>query len=270
MTRIAVIGGGQMGEALVAGMINGGLPARNIIVCENNAERAAELSERYDILTTDIEDAVESSDYVFVAVKPKDVKTVLAVLADATGALENEVVVVSIAAGIPTVYYENQLSAGSPVIRVMPNTPMLVGEGVCAVSAGRYARPEHVEQVRGLLGSVGTVLEVPETDMDIVTAISGSGPAYFFLMVEAMIDAGVAMGLTRPVAAELAIGTIAGSAKMLQESGKTPAQLREAVTSPGGTTAAGLRAFEDGGFRSTICEVLDAVAEKSKEMHPKM
>ena len=117
---------------------------------------------------------------------------------------------------------------------------------------------------------MGTVLEVPETDMDIVTAISGSGPAYFFLMVEAMIDAGVAMGLTRPVAAELAIGTIAGSAKMLQESGKTPAQLREAVTSPGGTTAAGLRAFEDGGFRSTIYEVLDAVAEKSKEMHPKM
>lgn len=255
-----------MGEALLAGIIKGGVAAHNILVCETNEQRAADLADRFGVLTTSIEDAAENSDYVFVAVKPKDVKAVVDVLAEATSTLENEIVVVSIAAGIPTSFYESQLSAGSPVIRVMPNTPMLVGEGVCAVSAGRYARHEQVEAICAMLGAVGTVLEVPEHDMDMVTAISGSGPAYFFLMVEALVDAGVAMGLTRPVASKLAIGTLAGSAKMLQESGKTPAQLRESVTSPGGTTAAGLRAFEDGGFRSTIYEVVEAAAEKSREM----
>ena len=176
-----------MGEALIAGTIKGGLAPENIIVCENNAERAFELTKRYDILAAEIDEAVESADYVFIAVRPKDVKAVLQGLSEVAPNLDNELVVVSIAAGIPTAFYENQLSAGAPVVRVMPNTPMLVGEGVCAVSAGRYARPEHMEEVCRLLGEVGTVLEVPEADMDTVTALSGSGPAYFFLMVEAMV-----------------------------------------------------------------------------------
>lgn len=270
MTRIAVIGGGQMGEALIAGTIKGGLAPENIIVCENNAERAFELTKRYDILAAEIDEAVESADYVFIAVRPKDVKAVLQGLSEVAPNLDNELVVISIAAGIPTAFYENQLSAGAPVVRVMPNTPMLVGEGVCAVSAGRYARPEHMEEVCRLLGEVGTVLEVPEADMDTVTALSGSGPAYFFLMVEAMVEAGVSMGLTRQVATQLTVGTISGSAKMLQDSGKSATQLREAVTSPGGTTAAGLRAFEDGGFRSTVYNVLEAAAKKSEQLRPKM
>lgn len=269
MTRIAVIGGGQMGEALLAGIIKSGVDPRNLVVAENNAERGVELRERYGVLVTDVPNAAETSDYVFVAVKPKDVPSVVKTISEVTTNLEKEVVLVSIAAGVPTNFYENLLSAGSPVIRVMPNTPMLVSAGVCAVSAGRYAQPEQVETVCELLGSMGMVLQVAESDMDLVTAVSGSGPAYFFLMVEAMVEAAVGLGLTRPVATELAIGTIAGSAKMLQETGKMPVELRQSVTSPGGTTAAALRAFEDGGLRATVFDAMEACAQKSAELRPK-
>lgn len=269
MTRIAVIGGGQMGEALLAGIIKSGVEPRDIVVAENNGERAQEIRDRYGVLVTDVADAAESSDYVFIAVKPKDVPAVVKPISDVTTNLEKEVVLVSIAAGVPTTFYENLLSAGSPVIRVMPNTPMLVSAGVCAVSAGRYAQPEQVKMVSELLAATGTVIEVSENDMDLVTAVSGSGPAYFFLMVEAMIEAAVGLGMTRPTAAKLTIGTIAGSAKMLEETGNTPVELRESVTSPGGTTAAALRTFEDGGLRSMVYDAMEACAEKSAELRPK-
>ncbi len=269
MTRIAVIGGGQMGEALLAGIIKSGVEPRNIVVAENNSERAEEIGNRYGVLVTDVANAAESSDYVFIAVKPKDVPTVVKPISDVTTNLEKEVVLVSIAAGVPTSFYENLLSAGSPVIRVMPNTPMLVSAGVCAVSAGRYTQPEQLETVSELLAATGTVIEVPESDMDLVTAVSGSGPAYFFLMVESMIEAAVGLGMARQTAAKLAIGTITGSSKMLAETGKSPTELRESVTSPGGTTAAALRAFEDGGFRSVVYDAMEACAEKSAELRPK-
>ncbi|MDI9919185.1 pyrroline-5-carboxylate reductase, partial [Rhodococcus sp. IEGM 1379] len=183
---------------------------------------------------------------------------------DLDGDLEQ--LIVSLAAGIPTGFYETRLPAGFPVVRVMPNTPMLVGEGVSVLAPGRHVKAEHLELVRGILGSVGKVVTVPESQIDAVTAVSGSGPAYFFLVAEAMIDAGVGLGLTRAVATELVVQTMVGSAAMLDRTGDSAAELRAAVTSPGGTTAAAVRQLEAGGLRTAFFEALDAAKTRSAAM----
>lgn len=263
MTRIAVIGGGRIGEALISGLLKAGRAARDLVVAESFPARAAELAERYAIRVTTVADAAEGADVVVIAVKPGDVDPVVAQLAAGDLDGDREQLIVTLVAGLPTWRYENKLPAGVPVVRVMPNTPMLVGEGVSAIAAGRFAKAEHLETVRELLGSVGKVVTVTEAQIDAVTAVSGSGPAYFFLVAEAMVDAGVSLGLTRATASELVVQTMVGSAAMLAESGESATELRAAVTSPGGTTAAAVRELERGGLRTAFYDALTAAKVKS-------
>ena len=263
MTRIAVVGGGRIGEALIAGLREAGTPGSDIVVIEAVQARADELAKKYSILPTTLDIGCEGADVIAIAVKPQDVPAVTERIGEAISDSVHESIVVSLAAGVSTESLENKLSAGSPVVRVMPNTAMLVGQGVSAVCKGRFARDEHVEQVKTLMESVGVVVVVTEAQMDAVTAVSGSGPAYFFLLTEAMIDAGVEQGLPRDVATTLATGTAHGAGAMLAAGGDGPGQLRYNVCSPGGTTAAAIRALEAGGLRATVADAMEAAATKS-------
>ncbi|GAA1479622.1 pyrroline-5-carboxylate reductase [Gordonia sinesedis] len=262
--RIAIVGGGKIGEALLAGLIGAGKPTKDLVVAEKNAQRASELAEEYGVLVTDIENAVEGAQYVFLAVKPDDIDQVLRALASADDNAESERVTVSLIAGLPLARYEKTLQAGSPVIRVMPNTPLLVNEAMSAVAAGRHVDDAQLAAVVELLRTVGKVMVVPEKQMDAVTAVAGSGPAYVFLMAEAMIDAGVALGLTRAQASEMAVQTIRGAGILMSDSGLSPVDLRAAVTSPGGTTAAAIRELEAGGLRPAFYAATDAAATVSR------
>lgn len=266
MTRIAVVGGGRIGEALIAGLREAGTPPSDLVVVEAVEARATELAKKYSILATSLDIGCEGADVIVVAVKPGDVPAVVDRIGQAISDSVHESIVVSLAAGVPTQVLENKLSAGSPVVRVMPNTAMLVGQGVSALSKGRFARDEHVAQVVTIMESVGAVVVVNESQMDAVTAVSGSGPAYFFLLTEAMVDAGVELGLPRDVALTLATGTALGAGAMLTGGGEGPAELRYNVSSPGGTTAAAIRRLEAGGFRSTVADAVEAAATKSLAM----
>lgn len=266
MTRIAVVGGGRIGEALIAGLRKSGTEPSDIVVIEAVESRAAELAKKYCILSTSLDIGCEGADVIVVAVKPGDVPAVVDRIGDAISDSVHESIVVSLAAGVPTSVLENKLSAGSPVVRVMPNTAMLVGQGVSAACKGRYARDEHLEQVVRIMESVGAVVVVEESKMDAVTAVSGSGPAYFFLLAEAMVDSAVEQGLPRDVALRLAAGTAMGAGAMLTAGGDGPADLRAAVCSPGGTTAAAIRRLEAGGFRSAVADAVEASATRSMEL----
>lgn len=282
VARIAIIGGGNIGEALLAGLLRSGRQVKDLVVAEAYPARAAQLADKYSVRVTDVADAAENAAYVIVAVKPDAVEGVVEALAAAAAGADSssvEQVVVSVAAGVPTSFYEAKLPAGAPVVRVMPNTPMLVGAGVTALSRGRFANEAQLAEVAEIFSAVGAVLTVPEKQMDAVTAVSGSGPAYFFLMVEAVVDAGVAAGLPRTVATELAAQTMAGSAAMLlnriTESGTgsavapldtSAAELRASVTSPGGTTAAGLRELERGGLRAAVASAVEAAKTRSEQL----
>lgn len=278
MPRIAIIGGGSIGEALLSGLLRAGRQVKDLSVAEKFPERAQYLADTYSVLVTSVADAAENATYVIVAVKPADVEAAIGEIAEAVGKAEDnsaEQVVVSVAAGVSTSFYESKLPAGAPVIRVMPNAPMVVGGGVSALSRGRYATEAQLKDVAAIFDTVGGVITVPETQLDAVTAVSGSGPAYFFLMVEALIDAGVAQGLPRGVATDLVAQTMAGSAAMLLDRldsapdaalDTTAAQLRAIVTSPGGTTAAGLRELERGGLRSAVADAVAAAKTRSEQL----
>jgi pyrroline-5-carboxylate reductase len=285
MARIAIIGGGSMGEALLAGMLRAGRQVKDLVVAEKYPDRAKYLAEKYSVLVTSVGDAVDTATYVIVAVKPFDVEGLVAEIADAAanaGTDTAEKVFVTVAAGVTAAFYENKLPAGSPVVRVMPNAPVVVGGGVSALAPGRFATAGHLKEVSSIFDAVGGVLTVPESQLDAVTAVSGSGPAYFFLMVEALVDAGVAAGLPRSVSTDLVVQTMAGSAAMLlerldeaQPSGDvalgtaidtTAAQLRATVTSPGGTTAAGLRELERGGLRAAVASAVEAAKTRSEQL----
>ncbi|MCV7221650.1 pyrroline-5-carboxylate reductase [Mycolicibacterium elephantis] len=285
MARIAIVGGGGMGEALLAGLLRAGRQVKDLVVAEKDPDRAKYLAEKHSVLVTTVADAVDTATYVIVAVKPFDVEGLVAEIAEAAAQAESdtaEQVFVTIAAGVTTAFFENKLPAGAPVIRVMPNAPVVVGGGVSALAPGRFATPEHLKEVSAIFDAVGGVLTVPESQLDAVTALSGSGPAYFFLMVEAMVDAGVNAGLSRSVATELVAQTMAGSAAMLldrldqtQKSGDagarpamdtSAAELRATVTSPGGTTAAGLRELEKGGLRAAVASAVDAAKTRSEQL----
>jgi pyrroline-5-carboxylate reductase len=285
MARIAIIGGGSMGEALLSGLLRAGRQVKDLVVAEKHPDRVKYLSETYSVLVTTVADAVDTATYVIVAVKPADVETVIGDIAEAAAKAESdaaEQVFVTVAAGVTTAFYENKLPAGSPVIRVMPNAPVVVGGGVSALARGRFATPDQLKAVSAIFDAVGGVLSVPESQLDAVTAVSGSGPAYFFLMVEALVDAGVAAGLSRSVATDLVVQTMAGSAAMLLERldeaqpagdaamgtamDTTAAQLRATVTSPGGTTAAGLRELERGGLRTAVTEAVLAAKKRSEQL----
>jgi pyrroline-5-carboxylate reductase len=285
MARIAIIGGGHIGEALLSGLLRAGRQTKDLVVAEKDPARAKELAEKYSIQVSSVRDAAENAGYVIVAVKPSDVEGVVGQLAEAVSGADNdsvEQVFVTVAAGVTTAYYQSKLPAGAPVIRVMPNAPMVVGGGVSAVAAGSFSTAEQLKDVVSIFDAVGGVLTVPEAQLDAVTALSGSGPAYFFLMVEALIDAGVAEGLSRSVATDLVSQTMAGSAAMLLESldrqqaegaaalgagiDTSPAQLRATVTSPGGTTAAGLRELERGGLRAAVANAVAAAKTRSEQL----
>jgi pyrroline-5-carboxylate reductase len=285
VARIAIIGGGSIGEALLSGLLRAGRQTKDLAVSEKDPARAKYLSETYSVLLTSPSDAAENAAYVIVAVKPADVEYVVAEIAEAVARADNgsdEQVIVSVAAGVSTGFFESKLPAGSPVIRVMPNAPMVVGGGVSALSRGSFATAEQLKDVSSIFAAVGGVLVVPESQLDAVTAVSGSGPAYFFLMAEALVDAGVAAGLSRQVATELVSQTMAGSAAMLLDRlddqpsvgdaskgigmDTSPAQLRATVTSPGGTTAAGLRELERGGLRAAVTEAVFAAKTRSEQL----
>ncbi|WP_457148529.1 pyrroline-5-carboxylate reductase [Mycobacterium sp. URHB0021] len=285
MARIAIVGGGSIGEALLSGLLRAGRHVKDMVVAEKDPARAKYLSDKYSVLVTTVADAVDSATYIIVAVKPADVEAIVSGIADAAAKAESdaaEQVFVTVAAGVNTAYYENKLPAGAPVIRVMPNAPVVVGGGVSALSSGRFATAEHLKEVSAIFDAVGGVLTVPESQLDAVTAVSGSGPAYFFLLVEALVDAGVAAGLSRSVATDLVVQTMAGSAAMLLERldeaqpagdvamgtaiDTTAAQLRATVTSPGGTTAAGLRELERGGLRAAVANAVEAAKKRSEQL----
>lgn len=283
MSRIAIVGLGNMGEALLSGLLRSGRQVKDLVVVEHVPERVDYLTETYAVQVAAVPDAVETADIVILAVKPRDVDAVMTQIAETATASEHsaEQVLVSVAAGVSTGYLEAKLPAGSPVVRVMPNTPSFVGAGVSVLSAGRFATAEQLDEAAALFRSVGSVLTVPEEQMDAVTAISGSGPAYFFLMIEALVDAGVAAGLTRAVATDLAVQTMAGSAEMLLDRlerantgagaatrggmDATPVELRAMVTSPGGTTAAALRELERGGLRAVVDAAVQAAKTHSEQ-----
>ena len=275
MARIAIIGGGSIGEALLSGLLRAGRQVKDLVVAERMPERAKYLAGTYSVLVTSMADAVENATFVVVAVKPADVESVVGELARAAAAAEAdsaEQVFVTVAAGITITYFESKLPAGTPVVRAMPNAAALVGAGVTALAKGRFVSPAQLEEVSALFDSVGAVLTVPESQMDAVTALSGSGPAYFFLMVEALVDAGVAAGLNREVATDLTAQTMAGSAAMLLErmgsdrADAAAAQLRATVTSPGGTTAAALRELERGGLRAAVDAAVQAAKTRSEQL----
>ena len=260
---LAILGGGKIGEALLSGLLRGNRTASDIVVAEKHSERREFLAKTYGVRVTDPVAAVTSAQTLVVAVKPQDID---ALLREIAGAVGQQHLVVSVAAGVTTARIEAQLADGVPVVRCMPNTPALVDQAMTAISAGSHASDEHMAVADSLLACVGRVVQVPESQLDAVTALSGSGPAYFFYLVEAMIDAGILLGLPRTLAAELIVQTAIGSAVMLRDSGEHPVQLREAVTSPGGTTIAAIRELEIHGVRAALLAAIEAAAARSREL----
>jgi pyrroline-5-carboxylate reductase len=267
--RLVVVGGGRMGEALVSGLLAAGWAQPDeVVVAEKVEDRRRELegegglAERHRGLT--IVDAPVPAAGAVLAVKPDDVQAACGDLA-ATGVRR----VLSIAAGVPLARLEEWLGGygtGLAVIRAMPNTPALVGAGAAAIAPGPEAGEADLVWAEEILSAVGTVARVPEALLDAVTGLSGSGPGYVFLVAEALIEAGVLVGLPRPVSRQLAVQTLLGSARLLAESSDSAETLRAAVTSPGGTTAAGLRALEAGGVRSAILEAVVAATDRSRQL----
>ena len=267
MTKIAVIGGGKIGEALISGLVNGGVSAKDVHVSNRRPERGRELTDEYGIIDfTDNRQAIDGVDVVFLCVKPKDTVAVLAELSDAIDNNAEDTTVISMAAGVPLKSLEDVVSAGTPVVRVMPNTPMLVGRGMCAVAGGRFVSGDQLDQVSELLDTVGDVVVVEENQMDAVTAMSGSSPAYLFLVAEAMIDGGVNLGLPRELASQLAVSTLTGAAHMMLEGDLGPSELRANVCSPGGTTIAAVRTLEENGIRAAFYRATQVCAQRSAEI----
>ncbi|HZJ26158.1 MAG TPA: pyrroline-5-carboxylate reductase [Acidimicrobiia bacterium] len=262
--RVALLGGGRMGEALARGWCASGYEPADLVVAEVDPERRRELVAVLDGVRVVPSPAwaVADAGTVVVAVKPGDVA---AVLEAAASSLAADALVISIAAGVTLAALEAS-APGRPIVRAMPNTPAVVGRGAAAIAGNAAATDADLDRAQALLESVGTVVQVPERLLDAVTGLSGSGPAYVFLVAEAMIDAGVLVGLPRPAARELVVQTLLGAATLLAESGESPESLRAGVTSPGGTTAAGLMVLEDRGLRAALMEAVAAAAARSAEL----
>lgn len=260
---VAIIGAGVMGETLLSGLLRAGHDPADLVVAEKRPDRAEELRERYHVeVVADLVEAAQSETVVLV-VKPQDMSDVLTEIAPS---MRPGQLVISLAAGITTAFIEQHLDEGVAVVRVMPNTPALVDEGMAAISPGTHCDPGHLDLAEKLLASTGRVLRVPEKQQDAVTAISGSGPAYLFFVVESMIEAGVHLGLPRSTATDLVVQTVVGSAKLLRETGDHPTVLRERVTSPGGTTAAAIRKLEDHKVRAAFITAMEAARDRSSEL----
>ncbi|MDQ3382557.1 MAG: pyrroline-5-carboxylate reductase [Actinomycetota bacterium] len=263
MTTVAILGAGVMGGTLLSALIRAGQDPKALVLSDKLLDRAQEVSARHGVRAMDPADAAAAADVVVLAVKPQDMADLLAQIHQAIG---EDTLVISIAAGISTEYLEDRLPSGTGVVRVMPNTPALVDEAMSAASPGRHCTAEHVAQAEQLLGSFGKVITLDERHQDAVTAISGSGPAYIFYVVEAMIEAGVLLGLPRSTATELVVQTLYGAATMIRQTGQHPTVLREQVSSPGGTSVAALRALEDHRVRAAFLTAIEAAARRSKEL----
>ena len=257
--RLLIVGGGRMGEALLAGLGAAGWPAADLAVVEPDAGRRETLDAGFP--GTESHASPVAAEGVVIAVKPQQVETACQQVS-AAGCRR----VLSIAAGVPTTRLEAHLAAGTPVVRAMPNTPAQVGAGAAAIAPGVAATDDDLDWAESVLGSVGLVVRVDEPMLDAVTGLSGSGPAYVFRLTEALTEAGVAAGLPEDVAARLARQTVVGAGRLLEGSEESPAALREAVTSPGGTTAAGLQALADRGFEEAVSAAVQAATARSKEL----
>ena len=263
--KIAVLGAGQIGEALISGLLSSGWRTPvELAASTRREERAAELRERHGIeVTLSNADAAAGAALVVIAVKPQDIE---ALLGEIGPLIQPEQTVLSIAAAIPTTTIERQLGSGVPVVRAMPNTPAVVHEGMAAVCAGAHAAEEHLTLAEEALRHLGAVVRVSEPYMDAVTAVSGSGPAYFALLAEAMIEAGILLGLSREVSTQLVVQTMLGTAKQLRDQKMHPVELREMVTSPGGTTIAAIRELEQAGVRAAFLNAIQAAMDRSREL----
>ena len=262
-SKVAVIGAGVMGEALIAALISSGVNPDRITISEKREERAQELVAKYAIKVAPVSANVADADALLLVVKPQDMATVLE---DVKGSINPKAVVITFAAGKTISFISNGLGTSNPVVRVMPNTPTLVGKGMAAASMGAGVTDAQREFVMGFLAATGTVIEVSEDLQDAVTATSGSGPAYFFAFVEAMVAGAKELGLSEKDATTLTIQTIVGAAKLLDESGKTATTLRENVTSPNGTTAAALTSFDNDNLNSMVAKAMKAARDRSQEL----
>jgi len=262
--KVAVIGAGVMGEALISALIKFGISPNAITISEKRAERAQELIKRYEVSNASLSENVATCDLILLVVKPQDLD---GVLDEIKMDIRPGCLIISFVAGKRIRYIADVIgTSANPVIRVMPNTPTLVDAGMAAISCCGLVTDEQREFVLGFLGAVGKVIEVDEDLQDAVTATSGSGPAYFFRFVEAMVDGAVGLGLSKEDATTLTIQTIVGAAKLLDQSGDTPSTLREKVTSPNGTTFAALNSLQDSDISSVISKAMKAARDRSQEL----
>jgi pyrroline-5-carboxylate reductase len=263
--RLAVLGAGTIGESLIGGLLSSGWrKPGEIVATGRREERLADLAERYGVDTTlSNADAVAGAALVVIAVKPQDFSVLLG---EIEPVLAPEQTVLSVAAAIPTAFIESRVASGVPVVRAMPNAPAVVHEGIAGICAGAHAGDEHLALAEDVLSHLGAVVRVPESYMDAVTAVSGSGPAYFALLSEAMIEAGILLGLSREISTDLVIQTMLGTAKLLRDEKIHPVELREAVTSPGGTTIRAIRELERAGVRAAFLNAIQAAMERSREL----
>jgi pyrroline-5-carboxylate reductase len=265
MARIAILGAGKIGESLMAGLLSAGWRSPDeIVVTGRREERIRELEERHGVHgTISNAEAVSGAELVVIAVKPQDFDSLLG---EVGGLLEPSQTVLSVAAAIPTAQIEARLPPNVPVVRAMPNAPALVHEGMAGICAGAHAGEEHLALAEDVLSHVGAVARVPEPYMDAVTAVSGSGPAYFALLAEAMIEAGILLGLGRETSTQLVVQTMLGTARLLRDEKMHPVELRETVTSPGGTTIQAIRELEQAGVRAAFLNAIQAAMVRSKEL----
>ncbi len=262
-SKVAVVGAGIMGEALIAALISSGVNPELITISEKRADRSAELIAKYSIKQEPLATNVAAADALLLVVKPQDMA---AVLEEIKGTINSAAVVITFAAGKTIAFISNGLGTSNPVVRVMPNTPTMVGAGMAAASFGPGVTPAHKQFVLGFLAATGKVIEVAEDLQDAVTATSGSGPAYFFAFVEAMIAGAKELGLSEKDATTLTVQTIVGAAQLLDESGKSATTLRENVTSPNGTTAAALASFASSELNSMVAKAMKAASDRSQEL----
>jgi pyrroline-5-carboxylate reductase len=260
---IAVLGAGKMGEALISGLLRAGVSPSEVVAAARRDERAGQLGDAYGIEVLGAAEAAGRADTLVITVKPQDMAALLDQIAPrvSPGSL-----VISVAAGITTSFIERRLSGDVPVVRVMSNTPVLVDEAMSVISPGSYAAEEHLQRTEDLLRPVGKVLRIPESQQDAATALSGSGPAYVYFLVEAMVDAGILLGMPRSTALEMVKQAVYGAATMLRDTGEHPVILREAVTSPGGTTINAIRELERHGVRAAFLAAIEAARDRGREL----
>ena len=261
--KVAIIGAGVMGEALIAALVLAGVAPAMIVIVEKRRERVAELTDRYGVTSQPLDEAVSTNDVILLVVKPQDLQALLQEIAPT---INKSALLLSFAAGKRIDFIASHLGTGNPIVRIMPNTPTLIGLGAAGYSCGAGVSADQRNFVSSLLSAAGKAIEIDESLQSAVTATSGSGPAYFFAFVEAMIDGAVALGISREDATTLTIQTIIGSAALLERSGDSPTTLREKVTSPNGTTAAALASFSESHLAEIVSRAMKAAHDRAEEL----